>query len=168
MPLSEEYQYTHDIDLFCIISENYIHIASNGGLLPNNINNTILLERIQNHVAQMPSIFNYKLNKTYLDKILNDGRLRHVEMLDDNSVDLFVPMSVDFGNHQLSPKEKVYCWSFIEMAQKGFFSYDRDNDGYHLIAKPTELLDDSQHVNYPLNLPQLNSEEIKLIDFPEL
>ncbi len=163
MPLIEEYQHTHDIDWFCVIDNKHIHLASNGGVLPKAVNDEELLDKIQQDVAQMPDRYKYKLNRKYLNEILNDERFKHIEILEEETLDLLIPMSIDFGDNQLSGKEKVYCWSFIEMAQKGFDSYDRAEDGYHLIAEPIELLDSTKPVEFPPNIPTLESEDVKLI-----
>ena len=164
--LSVNYQYTNDIDWFCIQHNQHIHVASNGHTLPIEINNEQILAEIQHYVANMPLLYKYKLNRDYLNQILNDGRYEHIEHLSKEDIRIIIPVDVEI-EEDLSPQELTYCWSFIEMAQKGFFSYDRGDDGYHLIAQPTELLDDSQTVNYPPNLPQLESEDIPLINSPE-
>ena len=168
MPLPEEYQHTHDIDWFCVINNKHTHLASNGGIMPKIVNDEELLGKIQQDVAQMPVRYKYNLNRKYLDEILNDGRLRHIENLEEEILDLLIPISIDFGEYRLSPKEMVYCWSFIEMAQKGFYSYDRTEDGYHLIAEPTELLDSTKPAEFPPNIPTLEenvaqSENVILI-----
>lgn len=114
---SKIYQLTHDIDWFCMIGNTPMHFASNCGLLPDKVNNRDINRDIQEKVALMEAIVpdrehilvNTKYLRTRLGENIAEG---------------------GFEN---------YVKSFVEMAMKGFISFDRDldrEDIYVWIAKP--------------------------------
>ena len=155
--LSQDYQTTHDIDWFCVINTHHVHVASNGNSIPKHYENKTFLMDIQRQVYAMPLFYDYELNRGYLERVFSDGRLAHVTLLDDSQIEALIPMEIDFGNKKLSVLEKAYCWSFIEMAQKGFYSYDTDQEGYHLIAYPQNI--DSEEIEYPPQIPRLTLDD---------
>ena len=164
MFLPNEYMHTHDIDWFCVIDNKYCHLASNGSFLPKNFTDEEMLDKVQHEVASMPSRCHYKLNTNYIERILsdNDGRFKHLDVLSEDTLDLLIPMNIDFEEQDLPIKYKVYCWSFIEMAQKGFYSYDWIGDRYQLIAKPTDYKDSEKPPKFPADIPILNGKYLFL------
>ena len=57
MKYSNRYLQTRDIDWFCQINQNYVHIASFGGLIPDKINDRARLRLIQKTVSGLPYLF---------------------------------------------------------------------------------------------------------------
>lgn len=119
---STEFQRAHDIDWFGRINHTFIHALSFGGLLPEEVNdredNFIILRHAyrntDNHQTRAV------VNDTYVDR-------RLMPQIEGNDV-------ADFER-----RKKRYLQHFKDMAQRGFWSFDRDlydEKVYHLIAKP--------------------------------
>ena len=146
------YQYTHDIDWFCLIDDVPVHLASNGGKLPYDSYKASELVSIQRQISVLEPIYKYELNMPYLEQYLNDGRYDDLRDVDDFLTQPLMPEAAEMGGElpNLPLHWRAYCWSFIEMAKRGFFSFDRtvnDKDRvgiYHLVAYPiynsTELI----------------------------
>lgn len=138
------YQYTHDIDWFCLIDDVPVHLASNGGELPDDSYKASELVSIQRQVPALEPIYKYELNMPYLEQYLNDGRYDDLRDVDDFLTQSQMPETAEMRGElpNLPLHWRAYCWSFIEMAKRGFFSFDRtvndkDRDGiYHLVAYP--------------------------------
>jgi len=127
------YVRTHDIDWFCKIGNRYCHFASNGGLIPAFANDSKRNKEIQKYVGSELSVIIPReaivINHEYVNK-----RLRQYDYEWDKG------LNIDF--------EKEYLRSFVEMAQRGFWSYDcdiltnelegenSDRITYALIARP--------------------------------
>lgn len=114
---SKTYQLTHDIDWFCKIGNTPMHFASNCGLLPKKVNDKENNKRIQEQVSLMDNVVDSKehisINQEYVRARLGDN------IAEDG-----------YEN---------YVRTFVEMAMKGFVSFDRDlnrRDTYIWIAKP--------------------------------
>lgn len=114
----EAYIQSHDIDWFCVLNGIPIHVASNGGVLPDLINNWEQLRRIQHEVSRMENICS--LNEL----IYNEDFLRQ------------------FDGNNLARRN--YVSSFQQMSLKGFWSFDRtslesiDDNRCHLVCKPVK------------------------------
>lgn len=120
MKYTNEYLLSHDIDWFFFINKKYIHVASAGGIIPEQINDIDKLRNIQRKVFELPSIFEEGeiiLNEAFLDNRFN------------NKI---------YGEHQRSN----YLRSFMDMSRKGFISLDRTNlnnwedNTYHIVCMP--------------------------------
>lgn len=130
--------HTRDIDWFCAINGVYVHVASAGGDIPRIINDRNVLRPSQ----------------------------RAVEALEDINTDEEVHINEAFLR-RMNVNLESYLPSFVRMAKKGFYSFDRTNindpeeDRYHLVAWPTHPVDNVE------SIPVVNSE---LFDFdnPEL
>ncbi len=139
------YQYTHDIDWFCKVREYPVHLASNGGRLPRLSYTINELVELQHLVANMNPSFRCVLNTQYLEGYLLQGR--YYEGIDELSEEEFrqlLPEQFEISEEtrNLSRPVLLYSWSFIEMAKRGFFSFDRkdgDDNEYHLVAWPDRL-----------------------------
>lgn len=110
---------THDIDWFCIIGDILIHCASNGGRLPEKVDNRNHNRRIQKYVANMADVIESEEDIEVNDKYVY-GRL---------------------GQGPSPDAYNNYIATFVAMAKKGFMSFDRmierqDTDNYIWIAKP--------------------------------
>ena len=123
MIITTEYQQTNDIDWFGIVKGKPCHFASNGGRIPEHVIKT--LRELQSEVAQLPEETDYEEGDT--------------EKIDEIVKEQYKYLSED-GYLKIFPPRTMYMWSFIQMAKKGFYSYDRDaeTDTYHLVAYPTE------------------------------
>ncbi len=151
MKYTNDYMYSKDIDWFCVINKNYIHVASAGGILPEPINNRDKLRKIQKQVFDLPHIF------TNEEIIINQ---RFLNYRFDNEED-----------------KSNYLQSFIDMAKKGFISMDRtnlsdlDEQIYHIVCmpaspRPLEALNGIfKIVHHNQNLFSKPIDNIPLLDF---
>ena len=123
MIITTEYQQTNDIDWFGIVKGKPCHFASNGGKIPKHVINT--LRELQSEVARLPEKTDYEEGDT--------------EKINEIVKEQYKYLSED-GYIKTIPPRTMYIWSFIQMAQKGFYSYDRDaeTDTYFLVAKPKD------------------------------
>lgn len=137
---TESEVHAKDIDWFCAINGVYVHIASAGGHIPNGINNRRVLRLIQRAVDALADI------NTVDEVHINEKALNRINM-----------------------NREYYLPSFIRMARKGFYSFDRTNIGniednhYHLVAWPTHLVNNVE--NMPtINYPELDFDNLEAID----
>lgn len=124
MNYSETYQRTRDIDWFFQHAKRSIHVASNAGKLPDFINDVQRLREEQARVSMLDDIPNVQvvINSRLVDAVVEAS----VENLQKNG---FHDISID--NIRDS-----YLASFIEMAKKGFYSYDRylNNESIYVLV----------------------------------
>jgi hypothetical protein len=130
---SRNYQLTHDIDWFCLINGVSIHAASNGGLLPNKYCSTSELRGIQQVVNGLDENFEYGINRNI--------EIQSNPYLEDLGQDFYYyfPETIGlFDDIPLTNSQKAYYWSFVKMAKKGFFSFDRSkkSNAYNIVAWP--------------------------------
>jgi len=125
MKYRKEYITTRDIDWFYRINHIWIHAASVGGELPNKVNDSIITSEIQHIVSNLPYI--YEQQQLYFNETFLQQRFEKRE--NDEAI-------------------YNYLSSFIDMARKGFSSFDRTNlydisdNKYHLVVRPKdEFLD---------------------------
>lgn len=138
-----DYQYTHDIDWFCRINGAPVHLASNGGHLPNCYSIEQLVS-LQHRVANLRNNYRCAVNIGYLEDYLRqDEFLNNMGEFSDEEYRLMLPEEFELSDDikDLPKHIIVYAWSFIEMAKKGFISFDRGQnvngvDIYHLVARP--------------------------------
>lgn len=138
-----DYQYTHDIDWFCKINSIPVHLASNGGNLPRRSYSIKDLVALQHDVANMPQNFRCTVNTSYLTEYLQRGEYyAELDNITQEEFRMMLPERFTIPNEvvELSSTMLLYSWSFIEMAKRGFCSFDRrEEDGlYHLVAWPEE------------------------------
>lgn len=136
--MNRAYLKTHDIDWFYRISNQYIHVASAGGMLPEGIKDLSVLRKIQRAIDYLPPVYNVELNREYITQNIIE---KNYDYLDGDHI----PKDNDFDSaldaYNLNIKEKLYYNTFIYFARRGFYSFDRtslfDNDElYHLVARP--------------------------------
>lgn len=108
-------QHSRDLDIFLSDGNKLIHIASGGGSLPKPILETdIYNENILSSISKSNSNFEVDINPNL------------IEILDLKENEL-----------------QNYMTSFVDMARKGFYSYDKTRIGnfedqtFHLVAKPS-------------------------------
>lgn len=130
--------HTRDIDWFCAINGIYVHVASAGGNIPNFINNYSVLRPSQRAAEALVDI------NTDDEIHINEAFLRG--------------MNVNLEH---------YLPSFVRMAKKGLYSFDRTNvdnpedDHYHLVAWPTHSVSNVE------NIPVVNTVGLDF-DNPEI
>ena len=115
---------THDIDWFCKIGNQLIHCASNGGNLPEKVNNRNQNRKIQEIVANLDDII-----ETWDEIAVNDEYVY-----------------ARLGQNESPEAYNNYIASFVAMAKKGFISFDRminrpGTDVYMWIAKPKRQME---------------------------
>ena len=137
MEYSESYQSTRDIDWFFKIGGRNIHVASNGGKIPDFVNDILRLRNEQAKVSMLESLV--PLKNIIVNQNVVDGRIQ--ETLKNVSVYQYDGISSD-------TLKEAYLKSFKEMASKGFYSYDRvlgEDSKYILVCFPSEEVDLSNH-----------------------
>lgn len=133
----KNYQFTHDIAWFCKIGNNYCHFASYGAILPDFVNDSRRNRKLQKYVlTELEPIISHSsvsINEEYVNRRVS---LCYSEW--DESL-------------QINPREE-YIRCFIEMAIRGFWSYDREvlienelpenkmSNKYVLIARPKSTI----------------------------
>lgn len=130
------YQLTRDIDWFCIINDYPVHVASNGGRLPNFIRSDKQLFASQKNVLSLPNVFDYEVNRE-----IELDRDEELESLEGDFNEYFPEANEVLGDNQFNNTQKAYYWSFVSMAKKGFYSFDKVILGefdsrYRLVAWP--------------------------------
>ena len=149
---SIEYQLTHDIDYFFVQDfgneTKSIHIASNGGVMPDRLGSMAFIQNCQNQAFNLSMQFDYVLNMDYLNQLNAEDFPSIEEMAESDFMN--TPHYTQFDNTNLPHHIKLYAYSFVEMARRGFWSFDRLTDGsgedmlnsedraniYKLIARP--------------------------------
>lgn len=154
-----QYQYAHDIDWFILNGDCHIHCASNGGLLPNNIYSAIGLQSLQVAVEAMNPSGGFNLNKMAIEQNVRS----HYENIDEESLQSALQAETVANiafQADVPTWMKAYSWSFVRMAQRGFFSFDRieGTNEYYLVAYPKEyqpLSGDIENLIYKVHIEQL-------------
>ena len=134
-----QYQYTHDIDWFFLLGEQPIHCASNGGRIPN-IYRAIDLQNLQVEVEAKAPSRRFVLNKASIERHVRE----HYQGIEEDYLRRHglpeLVKEIDYDN-DTPIWMKAYSWSFVKMAQRGFFSFDRDAKmgSYFLVASPVDF-----------------------------
>lgn len=141
------YQYTHDIDWFAECFGVPIHVASNGGDVPISMS-VSALQKLQSVVQNTNPEFDYELNKDVINQHIS-GSYEDIADIEEYGGDFIPTIEGDDVFAGLSTELKLYSWSFIDMAKRGFYSFDRaetneddeENNGkdeYFLVAWPVK------------------------------
>ena len=146
---NHDYLVTHDLDCFFVLNGNRTHIASNGGIVHPKIGTVEEIRAMQSQVAKMESTQRFVLNTEYLSSLSEQDfpRQEEIDELMNGNESPVYDYSVfeDSGYSNIPYHWKLYCYSFAEMARKGFWSFDRvgimpnGSDAYMLVAWPTEI-----------------------------
>ncbi|MFP9112880.1 hypothetical protein ACLI1A_02990 [Flavobacterium sp. RHBU_3] len=150
MAYSEIEQITRDLDIFFSDGIKLIHLASGGGILP------VLLTATDNY------------NDQILESISSINPEFEIEI--NPNLSQLLNLTEDGLNN--------YLVSFIEMAGKGFYSYDKtniedkDNMSFHLVAKPTSnisssFLREKYHIKEIINTNQSLPEKFEPFNLTE-
>lgn len=160
---TDRYCFTTDIDWFCVINGTPIHVASGGSHLPSFMKRRTIEKILLDvwTVLKLPIQFDYELNQEYLfNHVVNTG----YEYLENDS--LFSNMKdIDKSIflHEESLTMCLYARSFVEMARRGFYSFDKTENSsyYHLVARPIGGYVDSRRI-------QLSSFNVEGLVFKDL
>lgn len=133
-----QYQYTHDIDWFFLIGNIPIHCASNGGRVPN-IYQAVELQDLQVAVESIQPSHHYVINRASVEQHVSE----HYRNIDEGILrgQGLPELAKGIEYEENTPIwMKVYSWSFVKMAQRGFLSFDRDaaTGLYFLVASPAD------------------------------
>lgn len=117
------YQYlsSHDIDLFFLVGEKAIHCATNGGMIPSSLNEIKSINNAKYAARGFQDIIPFEnliINETYLAQVTNHQQQLIANLTARNNIPI-PEFNSDIFSH-------FYLSSFIAMALKGFYSYDRD------------------------------------------
>ena len=149
-----------DIDWFCFINGCPIHVASNGGELPYNLYTDENFISAFNAVRTIEPIYGWAINQEFVNS--RHESYNYLGEIEKEERDSFLlPEFIErkeYGN--LSLEQIAYSWSFIEMAKRGFFSFDRvDENRYRLIAYPKiDQNEIPRSYHYPLKSLYNNSQ----------
>ncbi len=142
--LSERQIKELDIDWYCLIQGKPVHIASSGGMIPEQFRDLKELRFKQDRVANMEPIAEAKLNIENIQTQIQEG----YEYLQDEMISAAIvdanrtnPGFVYLRDYELPVR--LFASTFVEKARKGFRSYIRKEgvegkDEYILIAEPTK------------------------------
>ena len=138
------YMITHDIDWYCVINGLNVHVASAGGMLPENMRDRDELRLLQHNVSKAQFLFSENeivYNEGFLNSHFPDGKAR-----------------------------EDYVRSFRDMARKGFVSMDRTNwtnpesNVYHVVCLPNRNLKPVSPEDGEIKSPTLIQDEALNID----
>lgn len=138
------YLLSHDIDWFALVDGIPVHVASNGGLLPRDSYKISQLTSIQNSIQRIEGRYRVGMNVEYLERYLRATEsYPGIDEMTPEEFRLMLPEGYDIDRN-LSRSLQAYTWSFLQIAAKGFWSFDRIGDDqsdhafYHLVAWPNE------------------------------
>lgn len=144
-----------DIDWFCFINGCPIHVASNGGALPRNLYTSNGFIKAFNAVQKLEAECKWTINHKFVES--KRSAYDYIQSFDENEQKKI--LLTDFINpddyKNLSPTDIAYSWSFIEMAKRGFFSFDRvEGNRYRLVAFPEDYFSDLKNlkqISFPID-----------------
>lgn len=144
MRYRKNYLLSHNIDWFCILGKKWVHVSSQGGFLPDFVDDDNFLPQLQalTNIIPVYSRFedidiNEQLIKQRFERHLSI--IREMQPNFDSNLSDFIDPEWDYSTFR-----SRYIASFVEMAQRGFYSYVRvnideiDDNRMVLVAKPTE------------------------------
>lgn len=140
---NHDYLVTHDLDCFFVMNGAKTHIATNGGIVHPKIGTVEELRAMQAQVANMEGKHGYVLNRDYLS-LLETPDFPSQEDIEKLDLDDGRPFERDVFEGTEYAELPFHSSSFVEMARKGFWSFDRvgimpdGTDVYMLIAWPKE------------------------------
>lgn len=127
MRYRNSYQATHDIDWFCICHGHPVHVASNGGYVPEQIDsshNYRMQRAVYEHLSwydDVPVTVNIDLLRRHIPEIFvereDEEDLR--EILREENV--YIPLEL----LEQPVAVQLFCKSFVEIAKLGFCSFIR-------------------------------------------
>lgn len=142
MRYRKDYLLSYNVDWFCKFGHKWIHTSSQGGMLPDKVDDSSFLPQLQSFLNIIP-IYSKKEDVIVNESLVNQRFKRHMSLLREmsehsESENIKTNLDLEYEIFRLN-----YIESFVEMAQKGFYSFVRVNiDNFAdnqtlLVAKPT-------------------------------
>lgn len=143
MSYSKSYLVNHNIGWFACIDGIWIYAASRGGMLPNEVDDDIILPQIQSICSNLPNLINSEEDGIVLNHEFVDTRYKRAidiyRKMIDNEADF-----QDFIQSELSASafENRFTEIFRDMSYRGFYSFVRENiddiydNKYRLVCYP--------------------------------
>lgn len=167
---SIQYLSTHDIDLFFRRGNRAIHCATNGGMIPGMLNQIKRINEAKRMAWNLPDFIPVEhlvINEEHIEDVVGRQRQFLQRMAEENETEL------QYFDQDLC--RDLYLSSFLQMAVKGFQSYDRKISGsqngrndeslysdYILVARPSE-----EYTEILLDNHVANHQDLPLIDISE-
>ena len=156
----QTYQLTHDMDCFFELNGFPIHIATNGGIVPSRLGTVGELQTMQRQVTNMEAFHPFHLNTFYLSSLNVDDYPSREDLVGIDIVHVIDLLFNETNEYAALPFfKKVYSYSFVQMARKGFWSFDRigqtldGEDIYKLVAWPSDSIGESRlHVGHQFEI----------------
>ncbi len=153
------YQVTHDMDIFFVMNGYPTHLASNGGILPNKLGTIAELQDMQIAAQSLQMQFDYGLNFAYLNTLNPADFPTEEEMMETGYLN--TEHFMQFNNREDIPFHvKLYAHSFVEMAKRGFWSFDRLTDYYIERNTNTRIESAFQLVAWPIGKRQVQNPKV--------
>lgn len=169
--MKKNYVRTHDLDWFFIISGKPIHVASVGGDLPKGIKSLKLLREWQKKVENITSRVKVELNRAFIAQqvIQKDYNYFNDKDFDPDIILQENDFIKELDYYGLSVQEKMYYNSFVSMAIRGFYSFDRNlhdekHETYHIVAKAIHPNKDLLKMLKEAGVPSIETNDINLDD----
>lgn len=141
---SELQMKARDFDLFCIINNMPVHIATLGAVIPEELNNVQRISTNINDVCGIKPTTNAILNEDLIKKYVSTDDYKYLRDLDQKNVSANVSRLPGFDkfDEETPIYIKLFSWYFMEMARRGFYSFAHygsdDDDKFFLVAWPEE------------------------------
>lgn len=153
--MSETEMHGRDNDWYCIINNKPVHIASMGGGIPEKFRDINYLRKIQKSVSLIPRSTDVEPHYQFINSQIEEG---YDYLQDVDVAQIVMKLNQENPCFNLFPDwnlaMKLYACTFLEKAQKGFFSYaliDGETNRYHLVASPVQ----------PLNIDDYDSLDLR-------
>lgn len=140
---TSEYLQSHDIDWFYVVNGIPIHFASAGGIIPSKANDRKNLRWVQRKVNKLPDILDAK--------------------------DIQINPNLDEQFHDKKALNEYLC-SFLNMAKKGFVSYDRkdimdvNSVVYTFVCGPKNYLAENSVLEVLESVPHIDVNNIDVLN----
>ena len=135
--LTKKEQENNDIDWYCSINGHSVHIASMGGLIPKQFCERAPLRELEETVIKLPYISEVELNE---DVVTQEAKVGY-GYIDRYDLSKYIEEKLaEFPSFNYNPNwnlsTRLFTYSFVDKARKGFYSYARIGNSYVLIASP--------------------------------
>lgn len=169
---SELQMKARDFDLFCIINNKPVHIATLGAIIPDVLNEIQRITTNINDVCGIQPYTNAILNDDLIKKYVSTDDYKFLLELDKETVNKNVSRLPGFDKFdEATPIHiKLFSWYFIEMARRGFYSFahygSEEDDKFFLVAWPEKANQDfvDSHKDISFTLEQVDFSKPKEID----
>lgn len=131
-----------DFDIFCIINNKPIHIATLGSIIPEELNHIQRITESINDVCSIQPFTNAVLNEEKIKKYVSIEEYSFLDNYNKDQIEKKASKLPGFREFQATVPLfiKLFSWYFMEMARRGFYSFahvgNEDADFYFLVAWP--------------------------------